>query len=216
MGDPKDRVQVPVPPAALLRQLAMSAARRGRKRWGEAQPHVDPAHVALLWVRQEGRCAVSGLLFSDERFEGALVKRPYRASIDRIDPCLPYLEGNMRLVCTAVNFGMGQWGDEVLRRIANGMTARRDTPEARTIWFAERYEAIGRLVLELETAAPDRAAAIRRSIASLRRAVTLGPEGLTKAATRAAGRRRSVHPDTPDASATVGSTLAASCTSLGE
>lgn len=179
------------PPRDLLGKLAASAYRRGRKRWGEMQPPVDPEHLCHLWTRQNGRCAVSGLLFTDERFEDALVKHPYRASLDRIDPLRPYVEGNMRLACTAANFGMGQWGDEVLRRIAEGMTARRSTPEARTIWYAERYEAIGRLQIELETASADAAAAIRRRIAGLRRAVTLGPEGLTKAAERAATLRRS-------------------------
>ena len=178
------------PPWTLLRNLARAAYGRGRKRWGEMQPPVDPDHLIHLWKRQNGRCAVSGLLFTDERFEDALVKHPYRASLDRIDPLRPYLEGNMRLVCTATNFGMGQWGDEVLRRIAEGMTAKRSTPEARTIWYAERYEGIGRLEIELETASADAAAAIRRRIAALKRAVTLGPEGLGKAAQRAARQRR--------------------------
>ncbi|MEQ9145436.1 MAG: hypothetical protein RLO08_13875 [Parvibaculaceae bacterium] len=189
MGELND-TDTPAPPTALLRRLAQSAYWRGCKRWGDVQPPVDLQHLVHLWVRQNGRCAVSGLPFSDERFEDALVKHPYRASLDRIDPWRPYLEGNMRLVCTAVNFGMGQWGDEVLRRIAEGMTAKRSTAEARTIWYAERHEEIDRLELELRTTPADAAAANRRRIAALKRAVTLGPEGLGKAARRAARRRR--------------------------
>lgn len=194
MQDQSDSIR-PEAPQVLLRKLAASAYRRGWKRWGEAQPPVDPEHLVRLWDRQQGRCAVSGLPFSEERFEDALVKHPYRESLDRIDPRRRYLEGNMRLVCTAANFGMGEWGDKVLRRIAGGMTARRSTPEALTIWYAERYEEIGRLYLDLESSPPQQAAATTRRVAALRRSITLGPEGLGKAARRAAKRKAKVPGD---------------------
>ena len=70
--------------------------------------------VTELWDNQVGRCALSGLAFSDERYDHARVKMPFAASIDRIDDKTGYILGNVRLVCAAANFARNQWGDTVL------------------------------------------------------------------------------------------------------
>jgi hypothetical protein len=78
-------------------------------------------HIEDLWRRQGGCCAVSGILFNDERFDHVLVKHPFEPSLDRIDSRAGYTPEDVRLVCTCANFGMGHWDEEVLRRIAVGM-----------------------------------------------------------------------------------------------
>ena len=39
-------------------------------------------------------------------------------SLDRIDSSKGYTVENCRLVCTAVNLAMNEWGEDVLERIA--------------------------------------------------------------------------------------------------
>lgn len=68
--------------------------------------------------RAGGRCEVTGIPFT---LAGNGRLRPYRPSLDRIDSALGYTVGNCRLVCLAVNVALGQWGDEVLKRIARGI-----------------------------------------------------------------------------------------------
>ena len=80
-----------------------------------------------LWDRQHGRCAVSGRHFSMANFPLALVRHPYGPSLDRIDSHKGYTRDKVRLVCTAVNFGLGQWGDEVFLPVAEA-TSRRQAP----------------------------------------------------------------------------------------
>jgi hypothetical protein len=79
-----------------------------------------------MFRAQGGRCAVSGLPFSMKRYANAFVKHPFAPSLDRIKCRSGYKRGNVRLVCTAVNFGLGQWGDEVFRAIAEA-TVRHQT-----------------------------------------------------------------------------------------
>ena len=67
----------------------------------------------MLYERQKGRCEVTGFAFSMQRFATALVKHPFAPSLDRKDSHGGYTVDNVRLVYICVNFGMGQWGQEV-------------------------------------------------------------------------------------------------------
>jgi hypothetical protein len=72
-----------------------------------------------LYTRHNGRCAVTAVTFSLEpSFPKALVKHPMAPSIDRRLSTGGYTEDNVRLVCVAVNFGMGQWGEETYLTLA--------------------------------------------------------------------------------------------------
>lgn len=93
----------------------------------------------------------------------------------------------MRLVCVAVNFGMGQWGEEVFLTLAQAAVEqekrRMTEPDgAWTVRYAERIAAAEALLTSLSE---DERSKQRRHIASLRRALTLGPHGLKVAAERA-------------------------------
>jgi hypothetical protein len=83
--------------------------------------------VETLW--KDGRCAVTGVAFSLELvFPDAFVKQPLAPSIDRTLSSGGYTKDNVRLVCVATNFGMGQWGDGLFMTLAREAIAR----EART------------------------------------------------------------------------------------
>lgn len=74
-----------------------------------------------MWERSGGRCAMTNARFSMKPEKGKF-KRPWAPSIDRIDVAKGYEFSNCRLVCTAVNLAMNEWGEKVLfelvRRLA--------------------------------------------------------------------------------------------------
>jgi hypothetical protein len=80
--------------------------------------------IDKLFVDQEYRCAVSGILF-DPPVGGARGKRlPFTPSLDRITAGGPYEVGNIRLVCAIVNFAMNEWGENALHRLVAEMSIR--------------------------------------------------------------------------------------------
>jgi hypothetical protein len=85
---------------------------------------LPPDYTIKLHSDQGGQCAVTGVKFSLERFADALVKHPFAPSVDRRLSSGSYTEDNVRLVCVAVNFGMGQWGEEVFLTLARAAVDR--------------------------------------------------------------------------------------------
>jgi hypothetical protein len=185
---------------------------RSRHRASRAQFAHDLAadHAEQLFQRQQGNCAISGLPFSLTRFDGVLVKHPFAPSLDRISSQGGYTADNVRLVCIAVNFGMGQWGEELyltfaraavehsdqavlaismtagaIPEIANSHTPGQD--QAR--WLSGQRERIAAAETISATLSGKALARQRRRIASLRRNLTLGPAGLKAAAAKAVRTR---------------------------
>jgi hypothetical protein len=141
-----------------------------------------------MLARQGDRCAVSGIEFNDNLFQNAFVKHPFAPSLGRIDCSQEYTHPNVRLVCVAVNFGLGQWGDEVCRTIARATLAKEAPPATLPPnLLSERIRAAQAVLPMLS---PIEQAKQRRRIAALKRACTLGSEGLKKAAARALATRR--------------------------
>lgn len=141
-----------------------------------------------MFVAHRGCCAISGLSFALTRLPEAFVKHPFAPSLDRINCGGGYTPGNVRLVCIAVNFGLGQWGEEVFRSIAEATVRNQPAPRVmREADLDERIsaaEAVLPLLTDLERAHQ------RRRIAGLKRARTLGVAGLRIAAARAQQTRR--------------------------
>lgn len=105
---------------------AKSAARRQAKR---AMCLVAAARVRArrrgtpFSLTDAGVCEISGV--------GLTLSGPRSAtspSLDRIVPELGYTSGNVRIVCHALNAGMGDWGEGELLRIVKAWTA---TPSCR-------------------------------------------------------------------------------------
>jgi hypothetical protein len=70
------------------------------------------------WERCEGRCAVSGLDFSEAHVGGGRARRLYAPSLDRIDPRRGYEPDNVRLVCEVADFAMNALPIALERRIS--------------------------------------------------------------------------------------------------
>jgi len=70
------------------------------------------------------RCQLTGLPFNKSYKPAGSTKRPFAASLDRIDCTLGYTIVNVRLVCVAVNVALGEWGYESLKRIALAIALR--------------------------------------------------------------------------------------------
>jgi hypothetical protein len=142
----------------------------------------------VLWLRCEGRCAVSGLEFTDEIFPNALVKRPFSPSIDQIEATTGngYTLENARIVCVAANFAMNQWGLSTLIRVAQGVVAReQEEADGERAWYRRQEE---KLRLAKQLALPMTGEALagqRHRIAGLNRAITMGPVKLSAAGTKA-------------------------------
>lgn len=68
-------------------------------------------YVMGIYESQEGKCALSGELMTYVRGQGNV---PTNISIDRIDSSRGYVEGNIQLVCRAVNMIKNEWSQEDL------------------------------------------------------------------------------------------------------
>ena len=160
---------------------------RGRTAKSGRSMDIDLPFLLELWEAQGGRCAVSGIAFSDELHEKAFVKRPFAPSIDRIDCSGGYTRENVRLVSRVANFAMGEWGHTVLRRLAHGVveTERRDEKA----WFRGQRAKLRRAEKAAEVMTGSALERQRRVIAGLKRSLTMGPARLGGAAS-AAGRSR--------------------------
>jgi hypothetical protein len=168
-------------------------------------------HAEQLFHRQGGCCAISGLPFSLRRFADVLVKHPFAPSLDRISSRGGYTADNVRLVCIAVNFGMGQWGEELYLTFARAAVERSNqaaravsavaeaaprkgllpsTDEAAAAdWLAEQRERIAAAEAIASALSGEPLAKQRRRIAALKRNLTLGPAGLKAAAAKAVRTR---------------------------
>jgi hypothetical protein len=176
----------PVEIERLLRRLYGSARRRAAR--ASIAFDLQPDDISALWHSQRGHCAVSGLAFHMARFSQAFVKHPYGPSLDRINSEEDYVHGNVRLVCTAVNFGLGQWGDEVFRAIAEATVCHQAAIlRESSNQLSERIDAAEAILRFLSEPEAKRQ---RRRIAALKRARTLGPKGLSAAAKKAWEARR--------------------------
>jgi hypothetical protein len=140
----------------------------------------------VLWQRCEGRCAVSGLEFTDEIFPKALVKRPFFPSIDQIEATKGYELGNSRITCVAANFAMNQWGLGTLLRVAHGVVAReQEEVDGERAWYIRQRAKLQEAEQLALSMTGEALAGQRHRIAGLKRAITMGPVKLSNAAVKA-------------------------------
>jgi hypothetical protein len=153
---------------------------------------LDPEYAEVLFLRQHGRCAVTRIPFHMQRFSDAFVKYPFAPSIDRILSSGGYTQDNARLVCAAVNFGMGQWGEELFITLARYAVAYDKAKSAsdEKYWRARQDERIGAAETILLILPVEERRAQTHHIAGLKASRTKGPAGLREGAIAARKRPR--------------------------
>ena len=81
---------------------------------------IDHEWILSEFERNGRKCAVSGIPFSKSFYHGYR-RRPWIPSVDRIDSNKGYTPDNCRLVCSAANYAMNEWRDDVLLSLARGV-----------------------------------------------------------------------------------------------
>lgn len=79
----------------------LSKSKHSSKVRGFTGYEITVEQLVDLWQRQEGRCAISGVVLTHHN-DGTGTK-DFNASIDRIDSTLGYVPGNVQLVAFRVN-----------------------------------------------------------------------------------------------------------------
>jgi hypothetical protein len=206
-----------VPDVTMSRWLRSMVSRsRQRARAAGIGHTLADEYARVLFDRQKGLCAVTGLGFSLDVFPNVLVKHPFAPSLDRTLSSGGYDPENVRLVCIAVNFGMGEWGQELYLTFARAAVAfdrsnelpaspsrSPSAPEAPSYndlrdvlepsdWVARQREKIAAAEAIASTLSGEPLRQQVRRLAALRRALTLGPTGLRDAANRAARARNKI------------------------
>jgi hypothetical protein len=69
---------------------------------------LSPQQFAKIVGRADGRCELSGIEFNFSK--GEYARRPFVASLDRIDSAKGYTFKNCRLILLIINLGMNEWG----------------------------------------------------------------------------------------------------------
>ena len=63
-------------------------------------------YLLMLWEKQKGICAISG-----KKME-CIMGTPFTMYVDRIDSKIGYYQGNIQLLCLAVNFAKNKYSQE--------------------------------------------------------------------------------------------------------
>lgn len=80
-------------------------------------------YLTELLIAQDMKCAISGLPFDQEaNIDRKHCRNPFGASLDRIDSSKGYMRGNVRIVLSAVNYAINEWGEEQYRKICAAVT----------------------------------------------------------------------------------------------
>lgn len=100
--------------------LTASRSRAKKKGWVHT---VSLRTLQQMMVRQRGMCLISGIAFDLDGTTSDQFARPFAPSLDRIDCSNGYTPTNCRLVCRAINFAMGKWGEGIFARVALAVAA---------------------------------------------------------------------------------------------
>ena len=111
-AEPPPQARPPVDPPEIGNMPRWAKALIRRAKSLTPEPGFTEADMMTVWERCEGRCAVSGLEFSDSVVGTGRAKKPFAPSLDRIDRFRGYRPDNVRLVCVVANFAMNAWGQE--------------------------------------------------------------------------------------------------------
>lgn len=116
--NPAARKNIPWLATELHKRCRIAAKKR------EINFEITKENIEQITSRANGRCELTGIIFSFDRFNDKNI-RPWSPSIDRIDSEQGYTKDNIRLVCTAVNLALNQFGEDVLMKISKALIKRK-------------------------------------------------------------------------------------------
>jgi hypothetical protein len=79
---------------------------------------LDRAFLIELWDQNEGRCVLTKRPFDLSAYGGKGQANPNSPSIDRIEPELGYVKGNVRLIIYHLNIALSGFGTEEFTKLA--------------------------------------------------------------------------------------------------
>ncbi len=91
-------------------------------RSNEILMEIDLEYIRNLWESQKGICPYTGWSLILGRQPTGTTTPPNRASIDRIDPKLGYIQGNVEWVSLMWNYAKHQWAAEQVIAFAESIT----------------------------------------------------------------------------------------------
>ncbi len=100
-------------PKSYLTRL-FTALKSSRTKQGKYAFEVTREYVLGLWETQQGRCAITGIELTYDSADKD--KKGSNMSIDRIDPVVGYVEGNVQLAAYRVNSMKSDMTEEQLAR----------------------------------------------------------------------------------------------------
>ena len=92
------------------RQLCAMA--KNRSKVGNLPFNLTKEYLRELWEEQDGRCTISGRKFELGRPAENETVKANAPSLDRVEPKLGYVKGNVRFVCYQVNTSLNEYGLE--------------------------------------------------------------------------------------------------------
>ena len=104
------------------RAMCLIASARTRARNKSLQFDLDSHVDDVQQVIDEGFCQLSGIPFDLSPGRG-----PRSPSLDRIDPVRGYVYDNVRIICHALNSGLGDWGEDEFAIIVAAWMDKRDS-----------------------------------------------------------------------------------------
>jgi len=101
------------------RRLArLCSMAKNRARTAKVPFNIDREHLVELWDQNSGKCVLTGRTFSLEAWGDKGQVNPDAPSIDRINPKLGYVKGNVRLVTYHMNISLSDFGTELFKVLA--------------------------------------------------------------------------------------------------
>jgi hypothetical protein len=102
-------------------KMLSNAIGRSKKKGLECS--LDKAHLVSLLRKQKYRCAVTAIPFNLNWRDGRDAKRnAFAPSLDRVDNSQGYTKENVRMILSALNYAMNEWGLETYLTIARAAT----------------------------------------------------------------------------------------------
>lgn len=102
----------------LVRRSALNALSRAKNRRKE-DISINRDWVVSVLEAQDYRCSMTNIVF-DPSYSTDGHMKPYSPSIDRIDCRQGYHPGNCRLIVSALNIMLNDWGHTVLEDVVRG------------------------------------------------------------------------------------------------